>query len=870
MTRRRDFPPAAPPKLGMHFLGRLLPDDERTETIGDLEERFHLKARERHAAGARVWFWLQVLHLVLYLVKDHTYWSCIMFKSNLIIAWRNIKRTKACALINIAGLAIGFACFLAIFLYVRFEMDYDNYHRDGDRVYRVATIISSLNMPGNRNRFANISGPAAPTIKENFPQVEKAARFLVDRSTLVKYQDKNFYENNFLYADQELFDVFTIPVLKGDVHRLVVRPGTLAITEGMARKYFGNEDPVGKTIRAGDSDFEITGVIKDPPRNTHVKYNFIASLDFPHLNQWQRESWTQTNFYTYLKFNRKIDVKNFEKSLNSFLKGSPGKLRKVWTYFLQPLRDIHLHSDLLYEIEPPGNPVYLYIFAVIGAFILLIAAVNFVNLTTARSTSRVKEVGLRKVIGAHKKQLIRQFLGESLLLSALAVAIAVGLVSILLPYLGRLTGIEFRMADLFNLQVMMGVLALTALIGLGAGFYPALFLSGFSPILTLKGVFRKGSGKAALRRSLVVIQFAVAVIMVISTLLVYSQLRFMKNAKLGFDKEQKLVVSARLSRRNYESIKNEFLSYHAVKGATASSVPGRDDQTYAISLSDKKFSGIVFNVSTVDKNFLPEYKLEIVAGEWFQKGMSGGEAEVCLINETGAKVLGFDRPEHAVGKFLQGLGPSLHQVMGVLKDFHYRGLQQKIDPLVFLLPEAKNTYLGVLTMTLETKNLQDTLKFIENKWKELKLGDIYSYRFLDEDFSRLYQTEEKVGRIFGTFTALGLLIAFLGLFGLALLTTEQRTKEIGIRKVLGATVPKIFVLLTREFIRPVAVGILIAFPIAYYAMHQWLQNFAYRTEIGWLPFAGAAAAAVALSLLTVSFQALKSAAANPADAIRYE
>ena len=867
MTGRPDFPHAAPPKRGMRLLERLLPEEERSETKGDLEERFQLKVQEGHAAGARIWFWFQILHLVLYLGKDRILWSCIMFKSNLIIAWRNVKKSKACSLINIAGLAIGLACFLAIFLYVRFEKSYDNYHKEGDRVYRVATIVSSLNMPGNRNRFANISAPAAPTIKENFPQVDQAARFYFRGRVLVRSKEKTFYESNFLYADQALFNILTIPVVKGNVDHLIDRPGTLAITEGIAKKYFGNEDPVGKTINADNSDFEITGVIKDPPRNTHVKYNFIASLE---IEARAKENWRVTNYYTYLKVNRKIDVKNFEDSINSFLKGSPGKLKNDWTYFLQPLRDIHLHSDLLYEVEPPGNPAYLNIFSLIGAFILLIASVNFVNLTTARASSRAKEVGLRKVIGAQKRQLIKQFLGESLILSVLATAIAFVLVSVLLPYLSRLTGVKFELTDLFNLPIMAFVLALTGLVGLGAGFYPALVLSGFSPILVFKGVLRAGGGKAALRKSLVVVQFAVAVVMIISTLLVYSQLNFMKNANLGFDKEQKLVVPARLSTNNYESIKNEFLSHHAVKGATASSTyPGRGDETWGVSLRGKDFSGIVFNVTTVDYDFLPEYQLKIAVGEGFTKGTSGSAAGACLINEAGARVLGFDLPERALGSTLRGGGQD-HRIIGILKDFHYRGLQEKIDPLMFFLPEAKNAYLSVLTLTLETKNLQDTLKFVENKWKELKLGPIFSYRFLDEDFNRLYRTEETVAKIFGTFTALGLLIAFLGLFGLALLTTEKRTKEIGIRKVLGATVSSIFVLLTRDFIRLVAVGIMIAFPIAYFAMHRWLQNFAYRTAIGWLPFAGAAAAALALSLLTVSFQALKSAAANPADSIRYE
>ncbi|UCE23115.1 MAG: ABC transporter permease [Candidatus Aminicenantes bacterium] len=793
-----------------------------------------------------------------------------MLKNYLKIVLRNMKSNKIYSFINIAGLAIGIACFLAIFLYVRFEMSYDNYHHDADRIYRVSTIVSSLNMPGNRNRFAPISAPATPVIKENFPQVEKAARFKFGRRVLVQYKDKMFYESNCLYADQELFDIFSIPVIKGDVDNLIIRPGTIVLTDGMAKKYFGNEDPVGKTIQVDDAHFEITGVVKDPRRNTHVKYHFIASLDFMNLSRWQRESWNLTNYYTYLKVNQDIDVKSFENSINTFLKSNPGQLRDDWTYFLQPLRSIHLHSDLLYEVEPPGNPTYLSIFCVIGVFILLIAAVNFVNLTTARSTSRAKEVGLRKVIGAQRGQLIRQFLGESLLLSVFAIAIAVFMVFLLLPFLSDLTGIEFQKNDLFNPGIMTGLLVLACLIGLGAGFYPALLLSGFRPILTLKGIFRSGSGRVALRKSLVVFQFAIAVMMIISTLIVYFQLDYMKNANLGFDKEQKLIVQAKLSKNNYESIKNEFLRHHAIKGATASSsVPGRGDQTWGISLKGKDFSGLVFNHSTVDYDFLSEYKLGLIAGEAFYKEKSGGAAEVCVINEAGAKALGFDLPENALGKEIVGGGRGL-SIIGIVKDFHYRGLQQKIDPLMLVLPNDRYNDLFVLTLTLETKNLPETLKFVENKWKELKLGAIFIYRFLDEDFDRLYRTEERVGKIFSTFTALGLFIAFLGLFGLALFSAEQRTKEIGIRKVLGATISSIIILLTKEFIGLVALGMLTAFPIAYYAMHRWLQSFAYRTSISFWTFVFSATLALVIALITVSFQSIKAATANPVDSLHYE
>jgi len=859
-----------PPKFAERILG-ILSSSKKTGILGDTEEEYRMILSDKGRFRADVWYAWQIFRPLPFLIRSEIYWSIAMLKNYLKIVLRNMKNNKIYSFINIAGLSIGIACFLAIFLYVRFETSFDNYHRDADRIYRVSTIVSSLNMPGNRNRFANISGPAAPVIKENFPQVEKAARFQIRRWVLIQYKDKMFYESNCLYADQELFDIFSIPVIKGDLYNLIIRPGTIVLTEGMAKKYFGNEDPVGKTIQVDDANFEITGVVKDPPRNTHVKYRFIASLDFANLNEWQREAWTSTIFYTYLKVNQDIDTKSFESSINTFLKSNPGQLRDDWTYFLQPIKDIHLHSDLIYEVEPPGNPTYLSIFCVIGVFILLIAAVNFVNLTTARSTSRAKEVGLRKVIGAQRGQLVRQFLGESLLLSVFAIAIAVFMVFLLLPFISSLTGIGFQKNDLFNPGILAGLFVLACMIGMGAGFYPALLLSGLSPMLTLKGIFRSGSGRVALRKSLVVFQFAIAVIMIVSTLIVYFQLDYMRNANLGFDKEQKLVVPARLSRNNYESIKNEFLSYHAIKGATASSsVPGQmGGNTWGVNLKGEDFSGLVFNVSTVDYDFLSEYKLELIAGEGFKKGKSGGAAEVCLINEAGAKALGFGLPENALGKEIVRAQSGL-MIIGIVKDFHYRGLQQKIDPLMLVLPDDRYNNLFVLTLTLETKNLQDTLKFVENKWKELNLGAIFSYRFLDEVFDRLYQTEERVGRIFSTFTALGLFIAFLGLFGLALFSAEQRTKEIGIRKVLGAKVSSIIIILAKEFVKWVAMGIVIAFPIAYYAMHRWLQSFAYRTSISLWIFVFSATLALVIALITVSYQSIKAATANSVDSLRYE
>lgn len=859
-----------PPKFAEKILA-ILSSSKKTGVLGDTEEEYRLILSEKGRFQADMWYVWQIFLPLPLLIQSKIYWGLTMLKNYSKILLRDMKNHKIYSFINIAGLTIGIACFLAIYLYVRFEMSYDNYHPDADRIYRVAAGLDFQNITGEKRYYACISAPAAPVIKESFPQIEKAARFGIERSVLIQYEEKMFYESDFLSADQELFEIFSIPIIQGSSDDLLTRPGTIVITEDIAGKYFGTENPVGKIIKVDNTDFEITGVIKNPLRNTHVKFNFIASLDLSRISDYKRDSWEMTIYYTYLKVNRNTDIKSLENSLNSFLKSKPGQLLDNWTYILQPIKSIHLNSNLHAEIEPPGNPTYLYIFSVIGLFILLIASVNFVNLTTARSSSRAKEVGMRKVIGAQRGQLIKQFLGESLMFSTFTIILAFCLVFLLLPFLSELTGVELKKTDLLSPEIIIGLLALACLIGLGSGIYPALLLSGFSPILTLKGLFRFGLGKVALRKYLVVFQFTISTLMIFSTLIIYFQLDYMKNANLGFDKEQKLIIPAKLSKNNYEFIKNEFLQYHNIEGATASlSAPGGAIHGRHVLVGDKESSRIVFGVLTVDYDFISEYDLELAAGDGFKKGMTGSASRICIINETGVKVLGLSIQQNALDKEVHMEDGDVFRTIGIVKDFHYRGLQQKIKPLLLILPATQNSYLGTLTLTVGTQNLPGTLEFIENKWKELNLGAIFTYRFLDEDFDRLYKTEERMGRIFSTFTALGLFIAFFGLFGLALFTAEQRTKEIGIRKILGATISSILILLTKEFVKWVSIGTLIAFPIAYHAMDRWLQNFAYRIDIGLLPFLGAAVIAVVMSLLAVSLQTLHAALANPIDSLRYE
>ncbi|MFC1492702.1 ABC transporter permease [candidate division KSB1 bacterium] len=837
---------------------------------GDLIEEYNTIADNNGKLKAYFWIWIFAVRSVPGGAYYNILRSILMFENYLKIAFRNMKRQKVYSIINIAGLSIGIACFLAIFLYVRFETSYDNYHPDADRIYRLTTKRSDLIIPEGQNKYPGTSCLAAPFIKENFGQVENAAILWPRgyRSELLQYKDKKFFESYSMYADQELFKIFNIPVIKGDSRNLLTRPKTAVITKTIAQKYFGNEEPIGATIKMNSVDFEITGVIKDAPGNSHLAYDVIVYLDTENGPE-RRRSWNTLSYMTYLKVNQNIDIKSFEESLNEALKSKSGQLSEQLEYFLQPVKDIHLHSTFSWEIRPPGNSTNLYIFSIIGIFILVIASVNFINLSTACSGSRAKEVGMRKVIGAKKKQLMYQFLSESLLISFLSIIISTCLILILLPAFRELTGIEFTLYEILNTEVITTLILLTCIIGIVAGIYPGLLLSGFNPVQTLKGISRLGLGKAVTRKCLVIFQFTVSVILIISTLIVYFQLSFMKNANLGFDKEQKLVIDSGFSNSNHISVKNEFLQYHNIKGATVSfQVPGSATLSYLLSLKDNDIS---FYGNQVDYDFVREYELEIIEGEEFNEKTTGDSSTVWLINETAFKMLEPFFPENFIGKEIL-LGGGKTRIIGVVKDFHYKGLQYEIGP--FLLepfrPGSWWASRSKLTLTISTQNLPETLEFVEKKWNELKLGDVFSYRFLDDAFMQLYEEEEKVGRIVSTFTAIGLFIAFLGLFGLTLFSAEQRTKEIGIRKILGADVSSIIHLLTKKLIKLVTLGILIAFPFAYFAMDLWLQNFAYRIEIGWLPFVASAALAIVLSIFTVSFHAIKAAHSNPVDSLKYE
>ncbi len=798
-----------------------------------------------------------------------------MMRNYLRVALRHAARNKAYSLINVVGLAIGMACCILIAQYVAYELSYDNYHLDGDRVFRVAQDGQSQQ---ERRIAAVTSAPMAPALKEDYPQIEYATRMLRVGNLLVTRDEKVFYEERCWFAETDLPRILTIPLLEGDSKTALERPMTVVISQRLARKYFGDESPIGQTLNVQGFDLEITGVAANCPPNTHVKHEIMISFSTLEATGYGGlTNWFLSNFYTYVKLAPNTDLAAFSEQLKVFAERHVGEELKAsgetLILFLQPVRSIHLYSHLIGETEPAGSPLYLYIFCTVGFFILLLACINFTNLTTARFTGRAKEVGLRKAVGAGRFRLAVQFLSESVLLSAAALVVALVLVELASPLFNQLTGIGFHIGSLIEPAWLLALIGLAIVVGIASGSYPAFFLSAFRPADMLRGTSTSGRGGTTLRKVLVAGQFSISIILVIGTLLAYQQINFMKNKDLGFDKEQKLVIPLGRAARaveGFESIKTEFSRHTGVVGATASAqLPGQHLSCWTTKLateSDEKLRAM--NYMYVDHDFIPQYGIDVLVGSAFREQNDDDLQGGYIINQTAAEQLGFSSPQEAVGQQLLGCyDEKVMEIIGVVGDFHYRGLQSTVEPLVMLY---RPRMFRNVTLTVRTEDVEQTVAFVREKWQELFPEYPFDYFFLNASFDRQYRAEERVGKIFAVFTVLGLFIACLGLLALASYAAERRTKEIGIRKVLGASVGSIVRLLSKEFLILVALANLIAWPIAYYAMSRWLEEFAYRINIGLGTFLLAALFALIITLITVGSQAIRAALTNPVDTLRYE
>lgn len=797
-----------------------------------------------------------------------------MIRNYLKIAWRNLWKNKLFSFINIIGLAVGVACCVLIFIYVQNELSYDKFNDKSDRIYRVTSHMIQEN---KEEFFAPTSPITSKKIQEGFPEVEKIVRFNFFGLSLA-YKDKKFYDSRIVCADSSLFDIFTFPLLEGDSKSALKAPYCIVLTEKIAKKYFGSESALGKMLTLSDTmSMMVTGIMKDIPVNSHINFDGVISAStLAKLNEhdpdWKENSehWLNCSSFAYLLLKNNIDVNAFETKVNRFLTKETAQLKKdvgmSMNVAIQPLTDIHLKSHLEHEFPGSKNSdiIYVYIFSATAILILLIACCNFVNLSTARSLNRSKEIGLRKVIGAKRGQLVLQFLGESVLFTLVASVLSIILVLIFIPLFNSF--IETKLSLSFS--VLWLYLAIVIGVGLLAGLYPALLMSSFTPIRSLKGKVSHGIMDIIFRKGLVVFQFSIAIILIIGTTLILQQLDFIQNRNIGLNKEQVLAIDLKGNGKKADVLLKEMSKNSKVVNASLNSFSFKGVAN--ITVLPEGFSQTELTSSpviSVDENFFNTLQIKVIEGRNFSKDFPTDLNEAFIINEAALKEFRWKTPKEAIGKKVDWAFGKSGKIIGVVKDFNFSSMKENVKPmLMHIYPQ----WFGFLTLRLKTSDLPQTLKQLESTWKTV-VGDApFKSAFLEDDFNGLYRSEQNMRSVLSAFTFLSVFVACLGLFGLAAFTIKQRFREIGIRKVLGSNVSGIVQLLSKDFLKLVAISILIATPVAWYAMHKWLQDFAYKIDISWWVFVMAGVLAALIAYITVALQAVKAAIANPIKSLRTE
>jgi len=806
-----------------------------------------------------------------------------MLRNYLKIAIRNLKRHKGYSLINISGLAIGMACCILILLYVTDELSYDNFHEKADRIYRV-NAISSIGV--TTRYYATVPPALAQGLADSIPEIEAFVRAMDINSLRGRYKNNSIEIEECFFVDSDFFNIFTHEFVEGSPESALENPDSFVITEEIAHRIFGDESPMGKSIDLGRSRvIQVTGVIKNVPSNSHFRFNGLLPLSFIRDESGSPRDFSDIAYFcewhAYLLLREDVSISDVERKITETTEEKWGELyREKGTtrqYPIQRIRDLHLRSYCEYEWGSPGDINTVYLFSAIALLVLFIACFNFINLSTARSASRAREVGMRKVLGSHKSQLIKQFLSESIVMSIIGLLLGILLVILALPAFNGLAGKEFNSAQLMSSTVLLGLLGIIIVTGIIAGSFPAFILSAFDPVIVLKGKLSSASKNSSLRKILVVVQFSISVFMIIGILIIIRQLDYIKNRNLGFNKEQMVVMPFFGNRRNeetagrFDALRNRISQNPSVVSASFSiDVPG-GDMGFDAFLPEGKSSEETLRAMRywVGYNFVKTYGMEIIKGRDFSESFSTDADQALIINERAAAVLGWG--DDVLGKQLVNVSRDNRPgtIVGVVKDFHSASMRMEISPVVLALEPR---FFGRISVRLHPENVPSTLSFLENTLREIypEREFAFSYYFIDDDFRSKYPEEEKIREIYLTFGFFAVFIACLGLFGLASFTVEQRTKEIGVRKVLGASVQEIALLLSKEFFKWVLVANIIAWPLAYYVMNNWLENFAYRIGIKLDIFIFSGIIAVVIAMFTVSYHSIKAARANPVDALKYE
>lgn len=808
--------------------------------------------------------------------------NSLMLRNYLKIAWRNLRRNKFYSLINILGLATGLACFILVTLYISDELSYDQFHSKKENIYRVC---EKLDMEaGQGENSSSQPFPVAEALKMDYPDmVKETVRFFnfQEPSHTLQYKDVKLNEKRTFFTDSTVFSVFDFPLIKGDRKNALNQINSIVLTQDMARKYFGDEDPMGKVVKfEGKLDLMVTGILGEIPQQSHI--HFDALISFVTLKQLigkhlGSKNWVWNPCWTYIVLNENTTPAQLEKQFPEFIKKHfPDFIIPQATLYLQKLTDIHLTSKLDYELEPNSDKADIYIFGAIGVFILLIACINFMNLSTARSAKRAREVGMRKVLGSYRSQLIQQFLGESVLLSFLALLFALLLVLVFLPTFNSFSGKDMSLSTIFNYKYLSLVLLITIIVGIVSGIYPALFLSSFEPTQVLKGTFSPGSRSKLFRQGLVTLQFAISLALIVSTAIIYRQLKYLRTADLGFSKEQVVVMPVRPPMaKAYQPFIEELRGEgRIISVSNMNDMLGVSHNTHEYNYegmpANKEW--IYFPSLIVDPDFVKTMGIKIVAGRGFDRNIKTDDSLAVIINESMVRHLNWGSPENAIGKqFFTPQGKE--RVIGVARDFNFVSLKETVGPFVLDLATGaggKLFWTKYLVIRIPPNNVQSNLAYLEEKWNRFTQEYPFEYFFLDENINKTYKSQDNLAKLVGYFSALAIFIACLGLFALASFTAEQRTKEIGIRKVLGAPVVNIVNLMSTEFLKLVLISALIAWPVTYFLMSRWLNDFAYRINIGLGVFLISAVVGVSIALITVLFHAMRSAYSNPVKALKYE
>ncbi len=790
-----------------------------------------------------------------------------MIKNLFKTAFRHILKHPGYSVLNILGLTLGISSALFLIIYVADEVSYDRYNEKADRIYRVSSKITE---PDDQFTWNVAQIPFGPQVVRDYPEVQSFVRFINMPRALYKYEDKEFNEEKFFYVDSTLFDIFTYKVLEGEVKSALLEPNKIILTKKTASRYFGSADPIGKTLKSGTNTFEVTGIIEDVPYNSHFRFDALASRN--NLPK-QLGSWGNFGVFTYLLFPENFDVKAFETKMqgmyDAYMKTIFESMKIKIEYILEPLTKIHLYSTSASEPEPTGSITYVYIFGIVALFLILIAAMNYMNLATARSARRAREVGLRKVVGSRRSPLIFQFLSESILFTIVAMILSIIILIALLPKFNLLAGKSFDLHVIYSPVVLLSLLGVIIIVGILGGSYPAFFLSRFSPVTVLKGEITQGSAGSLFRKILVVIQFAVSVIMIICTLVVFRQLNYLKTMDQGFDQTD--IIGLQLNNqtmiRKYPVLKQTLLEDPNIKYVTSTNTAvGKGSGKVIFNVeTDQGMVQKGVNFAVVDHDFIDALGIKMAEGRDFQQDMPSDTLTGVVVNETFVNRMGWKDP---IGKKVE-LGDAntiRARVIGVMKDYHQTGMYNGIESLLLVYRPLNN----IIYIKLSGKETKSTISFIENKWKELFPDQPFVYSYLSERFNDQFKADEKRGFIFTLFTVLAILIACLGLFGLASYMVEQRTKEIGIRKVFGANESVILRLVLRDFLILVTFGIVIAIPVAYYFMSDWLENYVYRSNIGAPLIVLAALLTLLITFITISYKAYQAAVMNPASSLKVE